>query len=178
MSASRPSAAERWLAVGQSNAGDARSAAGDATDQALRGEDAKLLIVFSAERYDLNELLLGINERSGGIPLVGCSTAGEIAASGAGDASGVVTALGGKGGSDRLGRGRRHLVGCAARHRRQAWLDTGRRAHARHRERQQQGLQDRRPAGTGCVLGASGGSGSRPLESRRLHQICADASAW
>jgi hypothetical protein len=97
MSASGPSAAERWLAVGQSSGSDARSAGADATDQALKGEDAKLLIVFCAERYDLNELLLGINERSGGIPLVGCSTAGEIAASGAGDASVVVTALGGKG---------------------------------------------------------------------------------
>jgi hypothetical protein len=92
-----PAPAQRWLAVGQASEPDARRAGAEATDQALQHEDAKLLIVFCSDSYDLHQLLLGINERSGRVPLVGCSTAGEIATCGAGDASVVVTALGGDG---------------------------------------------------------------------------------
>jgi len=61
------------------------------------GADAKLLVVFCSDRYDLEELLGAINERSGGVPLIGCSTAGEIATSGPGDSGVVVVALGGSG---------------------------------------------------------------------------------
>jgi hypothetical protein len=87
----------RWLAVGQSNDTDSRTAGASAAAQALCHPDAKLLLVFSSDSYDLDELLAGINERSGGVPLIGCSTAGEIATSGPRDASVVVTALGGAG---------------------------------------------------------------------------------
>jgi hypothetical protein len=89
--------AERWLGVGQASEADARQAGAQAAERALLHEDAKLLIVFCSESYNLEELLRGINERSGGAPLVGCSTAGEIASNGAGDAGVVVTALGGEG---------------------------------------------------------------------------------
>ncbi|HEY4427622.1 MAG TPA: FIST N-terminal domain-containing protein [Solirubrobacteraceae bacterium] len=47
--------------------------------------------------YDLDELLRAINDRSGGVPLIGCSTAGEIATDGPGDAGVVIAALGGEG---------------------------------------------------------------------------------
>src|SRR5687768_5839084 len=87
----------RWLAVGHSAAPDARTAGGDAADGALTGPDPQLLVVFCSDSYDLDALLAGINERSGGVPLIGCSTAGEIATSGPGDAGVVVTALGGPG---------------------------------------------------------------------------------
>jgi hypothetical protein len=101
MKANQPSPAamppERWIRVGQASEVDARQAGAEAARQALQHEDAKLLIVFCSESYDLQELLLGINEQSGDVPLVGCSTAGEIATSGAGDASVVVAALGGEG---------------------------------------------------------------------------------
>ena len=56
-----------------------------------------MLVVFAAETYDLAQLLIGVNSRSDGAPLIGCSTAGEIAASGPCDASVVVVALGGEG---------------------------------------------------------------------------------
>jgi hypothetical protein len=87
----------RWLAVGHSNELDSRAAGADAAAQALTGQEAKLLVVFCSDSYDLNELLAGINEQSGGVPLIGCSTAGEIATNGPGDAGVVVTAFGGDG---------------------------------------------------------------------------------
>jgi hypothetical protein len=90
-------ATHRWLGVGYSADGDARTAGAAAADQALRHSDPKLLIVFCSDAYDLEALLAGINERSGGAPLIGCSTAGQIARDGHGDASVVVTALGGDG---------------------------------------------------------------------------------
>jgi hypothetical protein len=87
----------RWFAVGRSAAEDAYAAGLESASAALARDDAKLLVVFCSDSYDLEDLLAGINERSGGVPLIGCSTAGEISASGAGDASVVVSALGGPG---------------------------------------------------------------------------------
>lgn len=87
----------RWAAVGGSDDSNAYVAGETAAAQALEQEDAKLLIVFCSDSYDLPELLRGINEKSGGVPLIGCSTAGQIATGGPGDASVVVTALGGAG---------------------------------------------------------------------------------
>jgi hypothetical protein len=87
----------RWLAVGQSSDPDAASAGEAAAAQALIADDAQLLLVFCSHSYDLEELLGAINRRSGDVPLIGCSTAGEIATDGPGDAGVVVTALGGPG---------------------------------------------------------------------------------
>ena len=88
---------ERWMAVGRSSDPDAASAGAAATAAALGGTDPKLLVVFCSDAYDLEALLKGINETSGGVPLIGCSTAGEIARNGPGDSSVVVTAFGGTG---------------------------------------------------------------------------------
>jgi hypothetical protein len=90
-------ARERWIAVGQSSDSDAHTAGSAATRQALRDSDGKLLVVFFSDAFDLPDLLAGINQTSGGIPLVGCSTAGEIATGGPDDASVVVVAFGGPG---------------------------------------------------------------------------------
>jgi hypothetical protein len=87
----------RWLAVGHANHKEARKAGVSATEQALEGDDPKLVVVFCSDRYDLPELLAGVNETSGGVPLIGCSTAGEIATAGPRDASVVVTVCGGDG---------------------------------------------------------------------------------
>ena len=87
----------RWAAVGHSNDSDAYAAGRAAADQALTQDDAKLLVVFCNDSYDLDALLRGINERSGGVPLIGCSTAGQIAAGQSGAATAVVTAIGGEG---------------------------------------------------------------------------------
>jgi hypothetical protein len=88
---------ERWLSVGWSRDADALRAGDEAAGQALRDREAKLLIVFCSDAYELENLLARINRRSGGAPLIGCSTAGEISTSGPGDAGVVVVALGGEG---------------------------------------------------------------------------------
>jgi hypothetical protein len=87
----------RWAAVGHSSDHNAYAAGSSAAEQALEHDDAKLLVVFCTDSYDLDELLRGINERSGGVPLIGCSTAGQIAAGQSGAAMAVVTAIGGDG---------------------------------------------------------------------------------
>jgi hypothetical protein len=86
-----------WVGVGHSNSEIAAQAGSEAAKAAIEGRDPKLLIVFCSHSYDLQELLDAINERSGDAPLIGCSTAGEIAAGGVQDSSVVVTALGGDG---------------------------------------------------------------------------------
>jgi hypothetical protein len=87
----------RWLGVGRSADSDARTAGLEAAGAALRGGDAKLVVVFCTDTYELTELLAGIRERTGDVPLIGCTTAGEIATSGPGDQGVVITAIGGPG---------------------------------------------------------------------------------
>jgi hypothetical protein len=86
----------RWFAIGR--AGRAERQPGlVAADTALTRDDAKLLIVFCSDALDPPTVLSEISARSPGVPLIGCSTAGEIATAGPGDASVVVAALGGAG---------------------------------------------------------------------------------
>ena len=86
----------RWIGVGSSDLADAAEAGVAATRAALQGEDPRLLVVFCSDAYDLDALLGGIHGEAGGaVPLIGCSTAGEISTAGPGDASVVVTAFGG-----------------------------------------------------------------------------------
>ncbi len=86
----------RWFAVGRACPSDDRPGF-HAADAALVGDDAKLLVVFCSQGQDVVEVVRQISDRSGGVPLIGCSTAGEIAAGGPGDATVVVAALGGPG---------------------------------------------------------------------------------
>jgi hypothetical protein len=116
---------DRWVAVGRSTERDSRQAGREAAGAALEGEDAKLLIVFASDSHDLAELLAAIRERSADVPLVGCSTAGEIASSGPGTSGVVITALGGSGfsaqgasaggASSRLREAGAEAAGCMAR---------------------------------------------------------------
>jgi hypothetical protein len=87
----------RWLGVGRSDDPDARTAGRAAAAAALHGDDAKLVVVFCSEAYELTDLVAAIRELTPGVPLVGCSTAGEIATGGPADRSVVVTVLGGSG---------------------------------------------------------------------------------
>jgi hypothetical protein len=64
---------------------------------AQAGEDPKLVVVFCSDDYDPVELLAGIRERTGSVPLIGCSTAGEITSAGPDDGGVVVTMIGGPG---------------------------------------------------------------------------------
>ncbi|MGH8889893.1 MAG: FIST signal transduction protein [Acidothermaceae bacterium] len=99
----------RWMSVGRSTLPDSQAAAAEAVRAALRRPGdvtaldpasvgaAKLLVVFCSNRHDLPALLATIDEISGGVPLVGCSTAGEISVDGPTDHSVVIAALGGEG---------------------------------------------------------------------------------
>jgi hypothetical protein len=86
----------RWFAVGSAG-GSGREAGGRAIDEALVQDDAKLVVAFCSPSYDLQSVARQIWTRSGGVPLIGCTTAGEIATSGPREASVVVAAFGGAG---------------------------------------------------------------------------------
>jgi hypothetical protein len=87
----------RWLRVGVSTLADPFAAGRIAAADAFAGDEARLLVVFSSDVYDQATLLEGIGAAAGDVPLVGCSTAGEIATGGPGDAGVVVAAFGGEG---------------------------------------------------------------------------------
>ncbi|HEX9529537.1 MAG TPA: FIST N-terminal domain-containing protein [Acidimicrobiales bacterium] len=101
----------QWAATGRSNDSDPRSAGATAARHAIAGDDPKLLVVFASDAYDLGQLLAAIADVSQGVPTIGCSTAGEIAASGPGTSGVVVMALGGPGFSVATEVGRADAVG-------------------------------------------------------------------
>jgi hypothetical protein len=86
----------RWFAVGSAE-GIEQGAAARAAHEALVHKDAKLLVVLCSAAHDLEALLREVRTRAGDVPVIGCTTAGEIGISGPRDASVVVTALGGEG---------------------------------------------------------------------------------
>ena len=88
---------DRWVGIGQSSESDERHAGATAASAALIGDDPRLLVTFCSDSYDLDGLLAEIRRHAKGTPLIGCSTAGEIATGGPGDAGVVVMALGGSG---------------------------------------------------------------------------------
>src|SRR5437899_12938647 len=78
--------------------GKVRQAGGGvASDDAISGDARRLLIVFASDSLDQGATLAGIRSVAGRVPLIGCSTAGEISHGGPGDAGVVVIALGGEG---------------------------------------------------------------------------------
>src|ERR1700737_1481216 len=86
----------RWVGVGRA-AGDDAQPGTHAAELALQHPDAKLMIVFCSVSLDLEATVRQIRARAPGVPLIGCTTAGEIATNGPGDAGIVVTAIGGDG---------------------------------------------------------------------------------
>lgn len=92
-----PTTAGRWIGVGASTDPDSRLAGVTAATTALRGEDPRLVVVFASPAHDLVAMLEGIRSVGPSIPLVGCTTAGEIATDETSNSSVVVTAIGGSG---------------------------------------------------------------------------------
>src|SRR5215813_3197959 len=68
----------RWVRVAHSWDAAAGVAGASAARAALDGHDPKLLMVFASFGYDLPDLLAGVVEAAGDVPVIGCSTAGEI----------------------------------------------------------------------------------------------------
>jgi len=87
----------RWMGVGHSGAQDSHEAGSGAAAIALQGRQAQLLVVFASVLHDLPAVLAGVNKVGGGVPVIGCTTHGEICPSGPHDGSVVVAALGGDG---------------------------------------------------------------------------------
>ena len=94
---SSPARSSRWFGVGRSALSDSERAGATAAAAAVLGDGAKLIVVFASPSHDLAALLGGIRGHTRTTPLIGCSTAGEIASDGPGDASVVVAAFGGPG---------------------------------------------------------------------------------
>ena len=86
----------RWFGLGSAD-GFEYAAGARAADEALVREDAKLVIVFCSGSHDLAAVVLDVRSRTGDVPLIGCTTAGEIATTGPTDAGVIVVALGGDG---------------------------------------------------------------------------------
>jgi len=89
--------ATRWMAVGHSMVSDSYEAGTQATRAALEGDDPRLLLVFAGVDHDPRRLAEGIAAAAPGVPVIGCSTHGEISRDGHHDGTVVVTALGGPG---------------------------------------------------------------------------------
>ena len=88
----------RWMGVGQSSTTEPRTAAAQAARAALTGADPKLLIVFSAITYDPALVRAGVRDVvDESVPVIGCTTRGEICGGGANDGTVVVAAIGGPG---------------------------------------------------------------------------------
>src|SRR5690349_11222519 len=86
----------RWVGVGVSADANPFRAGAEARAAAVAGRaDLRALIVFTSATLDLESVLDGI--APGEVPLIGCSTAGEIGTTGPSDRSVVVMALGGEG---------------------------------------------------------------------------------
>lgn len=68
----------RWFGVGRSSSPDSYAAGAEAARAALTGPDAKLLLVFAAISHDLAALQAGVQDVAGPVPVIGCTTHGEI----------------------------------------------------------------------------------------------------
>jgi hypothetical protein len=87
----------RWMAVGHSVATDSYEASLEATRAAVEGDELRLLLVFAGVGHDPRRLAEGIAAVAPGVPVIGCSTHGEINPGGHYDDTVLVTALGGTG---------------------------------------------------------------------------------
>jgi hypothetical protein len=88
----------RWAGIGRSADPDPVAAAAAATHTALAGgDDPRLLLVFAVDGQDFGALVAAVDDVSGGVPLVGCSSARELTVDGSTDDALVVIALGGAG---------------------------------------------------------------------------------
>lgn len=94
---------ERWFGVGSSSAPDSFEAGATAALAALSAGDAQLLFVFASAPHDLTELLRGVQRNAPSIPLIGCTSGGELTEKGVSDGTVVVAAIGGSGFGVRTG---------------------------------------------------------------------------
>ncbi len=87
----------RWMGVGRSVAADPRAAGTAAAREAIVGPDIKLLLVFAGIERDLAAVQDGISDVVADVPVLGCTTHGEIGPGGPADGSVTAAAIGGSG---------------------------------------------------------------------------------
>jgi hypothetical protein len=85
------------MGVGRDAGSDTRAATRAALSAALVGDDPKLVTVFSAIDHDPAEVLAEVTAAVSGVPVIGCSTHGEIAPGGPTDGTVTIAAIGGPG---------------------------------------------------------------------------------
>ncbi len=85
------------MSVGASDDPRAEVAAKAAVTEALAGRVAALVMIFVSPTYDMHAIATTAARAAGGMPLVGCSTSGEIADGSGGSGRIVAVALGGEG---------------------------------------------------------------------------------
>ncbi|MEX0768804.1 MAG: FIST N-terminal domain-containing protein [Microthrixaceae bacterium] len=95
---------QRTILVGSSTSTDSRLAGQEAAAAALGTDPLKLLVVYASPSHDLQQLQAGIASVVTGVPLIGCTTAGEIARTGPTESSVVVLGLSGNGFSIRTAK--------------------------------------------------------------------------
>jgi hypothetical protein len=88
---------DRWVGVGHGPGPDAFEAGARAARDAIRGPQPKLLITFASDSLDLRAVASSVHDVAGSVPMIGCSTAGEISGDGPEDESVVVVGFGGEG---------------------------------------------------------------------------------
>ncbi len=93
----QPGTVARWMGVGRSDATDAYAAGAAATRGALRHHDPGLLLACFSIVHDPERLARGVADAAPGVPVIGCSTHGEIGPDGPRDGTVVVCAVGGAG---------------------------------------------------------------------------------
>jgi hypothetical protein len=102
-----PTPGIRWMGVGRSSAADTATAADDAVRSAADGRTPALVVLFVSTAYDLADVARSAQGAVGaGVPVVGCTTSGEIAGTWAGSGHVVALALGGDGLTVRTSVGR------------------------------------------------------------------------
>ena len=104
MPSTTPAGDHRWMGVGRIHGPDSRAAA--AAGRCARpasGRIRVLLVVFAAISLDAHEVLAGLHEAAPGVPVVGCTTHGELAPGGPADDTVTVAAIGGPGVSVAVG---------------------------------------------------------------------------
>ncbi|MCW2966431.1 MAG: hypothetical protein JWM71_203 [Solirubrobacteraceae bacterium] len=94
---SAPAPEPRWVGVGRCESSGAADAATECIRAALAGRAAALVVMFASESLDLPTLVRRAGAEAGDAQLIGCSSSGEIATDGPGDAGVVAIAFGGEG---------------------------------------------------------------------------------
>lgn len=85
----------RWFGAGASDDRDPAAAAEAATTAAMRGTDPQLVLVFASTQYCTDVVVETISALTPGVPMIGCTTAGEISTGRAGGLGISIGILGG-----------------------------------------------------------------------------------